>query len=123
MKILKKLAVAALLLPVAVAMADTSSFFQVGKCYLFLPRHAYFNKGEVVQVTPQEVVFKNLKEIVTTMDLTNEDKATMDQKHKALKEYWNSDDRSKFEKSLALDAPTSFSRAEMAAIELDKCGK
>ena len=102
----------------------SESFFEVGKCYVFMPRINAFNMGEVVQVTPQEVVFKNIYRVTNVVKDDADPKAKIEQYQK-LVDFINSKDRTQYLKNTipGFNPVFSYSRGEMGAIELDRCGK
>lgn len=111
-----------------ISSAASHSFFEKGSCYIFVPRHDFASKGEVVMVTPQEVVFKNVKVIVSTgeEDSSSDSLKAIMKKDKLLDEYVKSKDRSKYEAPVPYgnsETRFSYSRSEMTASKLDRCSK
>ena len=100
-------------------------FFEIGQCYLFLPGHDHISKGKVVNITPHEIVFDDIVILHETMNLEGETETIrIMQKADTIKRYIDSQNRTKHETGYPLTGtPISYSRSEMAAIKLDRCGK
>ena len=108
---------------------NSNDFYQVGKCYLFLPRLDAFVYGKISKLTDHEIVFtdKNLVYSQKISLILYDSHMTVEQKDKAMLEELN------HQKAVLNDfmsgkmklpntyttTETAYSRAEMTAIQTE----
>lgn len=100
--------------------SDDKEFFIPGRCYIYMPRVNAFMVGEVVKVTPLEVVFKDKGMITPVYPLQDTDKI-LNEKNSYVHKYIDSKARDLLLLSPISHHETSYSRTEMTAIPLDRC--